>query len=159
MYWRGLIRDNATIGTVHAQHTVFRNILAFALSKIFKQSQTSSDASVKRLNCCTISPIVCWRNDNRRRSSWIVPISHALNKNKFKQLNDKTELIRLILHTWPFKELTVAPYVVLIYKSLLKLFIATRQRSCWKVMFSYVSVRHSVQGDVTITQDALDLTV
>ena len=43
--------------------------------------------------------------------------------------------------------------------------ITARQRSCWKVMFSVVSVHHSVPGGeqggshVPITRDALDLNV
>ena len=46
-----------------------------------------------------------------------------------------------------------------------KLFILTAcQRSCGKVLFSVVSVRHSVQGEqggsyATVTHDALDSTV
>ena len=39
--------------------------------------------------------------------------------------------------------------------------ITVHQRSCWKVMFSQVSVCHSVQREgvhVTITYDAFDLT-
>ena len=41
------------------------------------------------------------------------------------------------------------------------LFFTTRQRSCWELMFSQMSVCHSVQGGshVTNTHDSLDLTV
>ena len=42
-----------------------------------------------------------------------------------------------------------------------RMVITIRQRSCGKVMFSVVSVHHSVQGGsyVTITHDALDFNV